>query len=224
MNSDFVLCIEDDMQVQIYNKSLLEAKGFTVRLAMTLQEAREIIRREMPSLIILDIHLPDGNGLDFLRDLRNTSMVPVIALTNDNEEEALVNGLESGCDDYIPKPYAFSVLFARIEALMRRADNIPEIINMWPLVLDPLAGHAYIDGKDMVLSKKEFALLLLFTQHEGKILSGDYLYEKVWKAPLVDDKNALQVAISKLRKKIGLSTYDIITLRGRGYIFKKNNV
>jgi len=216
-----VLCVEDSEQIQTFNKLHLEAKGFKVRLAMTLAGARDEINRETPDLIILDIHLPDGNGLDFLRELRRISNIPVIALTDSKEDIDIVKGFASGCDDYVPKPYAFPVLYARIEGLMRRVSSVPEIIEKGPLRLDVLAGLAFINGADLLLAQKEFSLLLLFVQNEDKTMSAEYLYEKIWKTMLNDNTNALKNAISRLRNKIFDSGYNIFAVRGEGYVFKR---
>jgi DNA-binding response OmpR family regulator len=101
------------------------------------------------------------------------------------------------------------------------ASTVPEILEKGALRLDILAGQAFYGDEDLLLTKKEFALLLLLAQNEGKIVSAEYLYEKAWKQPLVGDKNAVQTAVSKLRKKIEPSGYDIATERGQGYSFMK---
>lgn len=220
-NNITILCIEDNIRVQEVNKLLLESKGFKVKLAMTLQEAREAVDREMPGLVILDIHLPDGNGLDFLRGLRKISAVPVIALTNDNEEEDLITGLASGCDDYVSKPYTFPVLYARIEALLRRAARVPKAVVVEKLSLDVTADIATFDGTDLLLTQKEFALLLTFVQNEERFLSTDYLYERVWKAPMSDDCQAIKKTIGRLRAKIAASGFNIIWSKGEGYCFER---
>lgn len=224
MNNKVILCVEDNMQVQLFNKQLLEAKGFTVRLAMTLAEARETVAREMPGLIILDIHLPDGNGLDFLRELRKTSTVPIIALTNDNEDKDLVTGFASGCDDYVPKPYTFPVLYARIEALLRRAGYAENILK-GNLTLDVSSGKTFLSGADMLLKPKEFALLQTLAQNENITVSAERLYEKVWKAPIGSDKRSLQKQISTLRAKLadGGCGYTISSVYGEGYRFEKGS-
>jgi len=222
MNNPVILCVEDNIQVQIFNKSLFEAKGFEVRLASTLFEARKEIEAGMPDLIVLDIHLPDGNGLDFLRELRKTSSIPVIALTGDDKDGDMIIGFESGCDDYVPKPYTFPVLYARIISLMRRAERVPEKIVKGSLTLNPLAGKVFLNGVDLILSQKEFAVLLLFAQNEGVIIGADFIYEKVWKSPMAGDRNTLQATISKLRKKIEYSGYGIFSMRGQGYVFDQN--
>ena len=223
MNSKVILCVEDNMQVQVFNKQLLEAKGFIVRLAMTLAEAWEVMSREMPALIILDIRLPDGSGLDFLRELRKTSTVPVIALTSDNEEIDIINGLASGCDDYVPKPYTFPVLYARIEALLRRAGRMSDTIIKGLLTLNPLTGQALLSGKDLGLPKKAFQLLLFLAQNEGKELSAEYVYEKVWNTPLHEDKGALKNQMSILRTRLYEENcgYTVRNIYGKGYCFEK---
>ena len=223
MNNKVILCVEDNLQVQLFNKPLLEAKGFTVKLALTLAAAGEIIGRETPDLIILDVHLPDGNGLDFLRQLRKTSTVPVLALTNDDQEKDIVLGFESGCDDYVAKPYTFPVLYARIEALLRRAATNAETLIKGGLTLDKASNRAYLNGNDLPLKPKEFALLQTLAQNEGTIMSAVQLYERIWKAPLGDDKRTLQTHISSLRKKLETEDfgYTISTVYGAGYCFEK---
>jgi len=220
--SKIVLCVEDNIQVQMINKPLLEAKGFTVKMAMNLYEARTEVNLEMPSLIILDIHLPDGNGLDFLRELRGTSMIPVIALTNNKEERDIVEGLASGCDDYIPKPYTFPILYARIEALLRRAEHIPQSITKGALTLRVSSNQAFVNGKDIGLSKDiEFSILCIFADNENRFLSAEFLYEQAWGQPMLGSDSALRNAIYKLRKKLEGSGYVITGEYGKGYCFER---
>ena len=209
------------MQVQMINKPLLEAKGFTVKPAMTLREAREEISREMPALIILDIHLPDGNGLDFLRELRKTSMIPVIALTNNKKERDIVEGLASGCDDYIPKPYTFPILYARIEALLRRTNNIPEIVSKSAITLRITSDEAFVNGVNLHLSKKEFSLLCFFFNNENRFMNAEYIYEQVWGQPMAGDDKSLKNIMSALRKKLLDSGYVITNDYGTGYCFER---
>jgi len=209
------------MDVQLFNKPLLEAKGYKVALAKTIAGARKEIEKETPALIILDIHLPDGNGLDFLRELRKTSAVPVIALTNDSREEDIIAGLDSGCDDYVPKPYVFSVLSARIESLLRRAERVPEMITKGRLSLDVTAGVAMLDGADLLLTQKEFAMLLTFVRCDGRYIDAEYLYEKVWKASMAGNSGAVRKTVSNLRGKINGSGWTISWSKGEGYLFMR---
>jgi len=221
--SQIVLCVEDNEQVQMFNKIHLERKGFTVKPAMTIAQARDEVNREIPGLIILDIHLPDGNGLDFLRELRKTSNVPVIALTNSKEDEDIVKGLESGCDDYMPKPYTFPVLCARIERLLRRASQMPEKKEFATLKVDVFSQQAFVNGENLSLAQKEFLLLLFFMENEGKIMGADYLYEKIWGQSMNNDNRTLKKHISAIRRKLedANSVYNITNLRGEGYCFDK---
>lgn len=222
MSETVILCIEDNPRVQMFNKPLLEAKGFVVRQATTLAQARESMAAVMPSLIILDIHLPDGNGLDFLRELRKGSTIPVIALTNDGAESDLVQGLTSGCDDYVTKPHTFPVLYARIEALLRRAECVPEWVHKEGFSFDLTAGVASFAGRDLLLSPKEFALLLFFVQHAECYMSAEELYQKVWKRALANDSSALKSAIGRLREKISDSGWCISWSRNEGYSFERD--
>jgi DNA-binding response OmpR family regulator len=217
-----ILCIEDNPQAQMINKAMLEARGFAVELAMTFCEAREAVAEEMPDLIILDIHLPTGNGLDFLRELRKTSSVPVIALTNSKEEQFIMDVYASGCDDYIHKPYTISVLCAQIESLLRRTEHIPDTITKGDLTLRVNSNQAFVNGKDIRLSKDiEFSLLCIFTQNEETILSAECLYEKAWGHPLAGNTQALSSAVKRLRGKLKGSGYTLANEYGIGYVFRK---
>ncbi|GHU11161.1 DNA-binding response regulator [Betaproteobacteria bacterium] len=220
MNGKLILLVEDDKRVQIFNKRLLEGEGFTVEIALTLAEARALVVRQPPSAIILDIGMPDGSGLDFLRELRLKSGVPVLLLTGYDNDKDIVKGFELGCDDYLPKPYTFEVLLARLKRLLKSAEHVLSPISYGSLTLDINHRRAYHSGKDLSLRQKEFALLLLFVQMNGKAVSGEYLYEKIWGQPIGGDKNALQVAISRLRKKLEISGMNVHYERGSGYMLE----
>ena len=110
-----ILLVEDEVKVQDYNKYLLEKEGFAAETAMTLAEARTAAERQTPDIIVLDIGMPDGSGLDFLREFKQTSNIPVLLLTGYNKNEDVLAGFERGCNDYLKKPYAFPELLARIK-------------------------------------------------------------------------------------------------------------
>jgi DNA-binding response OmpR family regulator len=215
-----ILLVEDNWRVQLNNKEILERHGYRVLLAMNLAEARAELQERPPDAVVLDITLPDGNGLDFLEELRTTSSVPVLVLTADQTPEKSSESLDVGSDDFLRKPYAVKELRARVDALMRRAARVPETVAKGPLRLDVVSGQAFCGGEDLLLTQKEFSLLLLLLQSENKTMSAEYLYEKVWKAPMGGDKNTFQVTVSKLRKKIEPAGYDITMMRGRGYVFE----
>ncbi|NLK36595.1 MAG: response regulator transcription factor [Epulopiscium sp.] len=221
MNTKRILLVDDNEQIMRGNERMLVRRGYDVTSASTLTEARNAIQEQMPDLFVLDIMLPDGSGLDFIAELRGHSQVPVLLLTGLTTPEDVVRGLTAGGDDYLAKPYDFGVLLARVEALLRRAENIPEKIVRGQFVFDITADVATLDGVDLLLSQKEFSLLLFFVQNEERYISADYLYEKVWKQAMGGNSNTLKTTINRLREKIKSSSYQITWSRGEGYCFEK---
>lgn len=221
MNGKTLLLVEDNKKVQNFNVELLTKQGFAVETAMSLAEAGACLSRQMPDAIVLDIGMPDGNGLDFLRELRQTSKIPVLMLTGYGENKDVVKGFNSGCDDYLPKPYTFEVLLVRLERLLRSAEQVPETVTKGALKLNVSSLVAYVNDVDILLTQKEFALLMLTLQREGRHLSAEYLYEKVWGQPMVGDTGAVRRQISLLRKKLEGSGYTISVTRGEGYCFER---
>lgn len=222
MNGKLILLVEDSKEVQNFNKRLLEGKGFVVETAMTLAGAGSYLEKRQADAVILDIGMPDGNGLEFLRKLRRTSNIPVLILTGYDKDEDVVRGFENGCDDYLPKPYTFEVLLARLRRMLQRAQQVPETITKGPLTLKPASMTAHLNGDDLALSQKEFVLLTFFVQNEDRVMSAEHLYENVWNMPMAGDDNAIKVTLSKLRKKISGSGYTIAAVYGEGYRFEKS--
>ena len=222
MNNDgYLLLVEDEYEVQIGNKRILDRRGYRSRQAYSLAEARAIIAEEPPRAIVLDIGLPDGSGLDFLAEIRQTSNVPVLMLTAMGTPEDVIRGLETGGDDYLPKPYELAVFLMRVEALLRRASLLPDTLTFGSIRLDTASNRAFLNGADMGLKPKEKLLLQLFVQYPEKVLGAEYLYEKVWGQKMAGDDNALKKAISELRAKLTDSGYRITASRGEGYCFEK---
>ena len=220
-NSGYLLIIEDEPIIQANNKKLLERRGFRVRQAYTLKEANEIINEELPTCVTLDLKMPDGDGLDFLTELRKKSNVPVLILTSRGTHQDIIKGLESGGDDYLPKPYDLQVYLARLINLIRRAAQVPESISIGPISLDIVASKAYLNGVDLRLQQKEFALLKIFAQRPGHIISTDYLNEKVWGWRTQEAGKSLKVTISKLRSHLTGTGYTITASKGEGYYLEK---
>jgi len=232
-----ILLIENDKDILEVNKKTLEAAGgYAVQTAIDLAAARKQINKETPDIIVLDIMLPDGNGLNFLKEFRiknennpQLSYIPVLLLTALDESADIVRGLQAGGDDYLAKPYDNDVLLARVESLLRRASRVPNTLTIGPLTLDIIAGRVFLDSpnsntnlhQDLLLTSKEFAILLLLAQNEGLILSPESIYQNVWKLPLADSTNTLHATISTLRKKIEPSGYTIKVKRDQGYRFEK---
>ena len=222
-----VLLIEDNEKLNTANARALKLRGYEVHSALTLGMARTKLSQIEPDIILLDVMMPDGDGFDFCEEIRSQTQAHILFLTAKSEHTDRVRGFGAGGDDYIMKPFHPEELMARIAAAMRRRgmDRIPIqtlIITKGNLTLDIIALQAFIDGNNLNLSPKEFALLLLFAQNENITMSANYLYREVWKVPINDDKNAVQATISRLRKKIEPTGYDIYMMRGKGYTFEKS--
>ena len=223
MTGKHILLVEDNEKIMQGNMRKFKREGYEVITARTLAEADVCISGQKADVIVLDIMLPDGSGLDFMRKLRENEHagIPILLLTGLGEKEDVVRGLSAGGDDYLTKPYNFSELLARVEALLRRAQRVPEGLTKGRLFLDVTANIALIEGTDLLLTQKEFAILLIFAQNEERFLSAEYLYDKVWKTPLSDNNNALKSVIKRLRAKIEGCGWQIEWSRGEGYIFER---
>ena len=218
MEESLILLVEDNRQILEGNRYFLEQSNYRVDIALTLAAARQLLKKKRPDLIILDIMLPDGNGLDFIKEVKQYTDIPVLLLTSLNEPDDVVRGLNLGGDDYLSKPYHINVLLARVNALLRRSNNIPEVLKKGVVRLDILSGKAFLEEEDLLLTPKQFALLLLLMRNEGSVLSSTYLYETVWKQPLLDDCNALWKQMSHLNTKLsGHHGINLSLYRGEGY-------
>lgn len=219
-----ILCVEDEIHILENNRKALEDNGYAVLTAENLSEARKLLGSQSVDAIILDIMLPDGSGLDLLKELRESgSKIPIFMLTAWGKPSDIARGLREGANDYLSKPFDYEVLIARIEAMFRNLEQLPERITYGAFSFDISTGQAFLNGADMLLTQKEFALLLLFVQNENRVMRAEYLYEKVWNTPMNKDSQALRRHISALRKKFKEADllYDISVVYGEGYKFKK---
>ena len=171
-------------------------------------------------LIILDLNLPDGNGLEFLRELRKTSQVPVLILTANDTELDEVTGLSIGADDYVTKPFSLMALRLRVQKLLQRSKTAPSFRkNGLSFDFDEL--HFIKDGMEIELSKTEIRLLKCFVENEGVTLTRDRLIDYVWQNQQYVDENALTVCVKRLRDKIEDNDEKLIhTVYGIGYVFR----
>ena len=230
MTGKTILLVEDNPKVMRNNKTLLKLRGAVVLTAETLAEARPLLNAEIDAAVI-DITLPDGSGLSLLREIRaasdDVSTLPVLFLTAMGETSDIVNGLAAGADDYLAKPYDLNVLAARLEALLRRTRTVADRVRIGGLYLDLVSGTALYEGeggsRDMLMTQKEFSLLFLLVQNEGKLVTAKYLYEKVWGQPFDENNTQLRVHISNLKKKLSETEAKILieTSRGEGYSLKR---
>ena len=200
-----ILMIEDDRNITTLNQKTLSRRGMDCLTAATLEQARKMLRDEY-DLILLDIELPDGSGLDFVPEIRRITAAPILILTGRREDSDIVAGLLSGGDDYLIKPYRIDELHARIVALLRRVE-LAQSRSLEPrafgrITMDSASGRAYWDGKDMLLKPKEFSLLWELISRRGDYISGEALYEKLWGDAAIGDDHTVRSHIYSLRKKI----------------------
>ena len=220
-----ILLVEDETAITDPLAEALEREGFSARVAGTAAEALEMAGTQAPDLVLLDIGLPDGSGLDVCRTLRQSSDVPVIMLTARGSEADRVAGLELGADDYVVKPFSAREVTARVRAVLRRASGgggAGQAIEIGSLRLDPDRHSATLDGEALELSRKEFGLLQTLMERAGTVITRQALIEEVWDMNWFGSTKTLDVHMSGLRKKLGDDAADpryIHTVRGIGFRF-----
>jgi heavy metal response regulator len=220
-----VLVVEDETKLGDYLQRGLNENGFIVDLARDGIDGRHLATEGEYDLIILDVMLPGIDGFGVLRAVRERGPTPVLMLTARDAIEDRVRGLEQGADDYLVKPFAFSELLARCQALVRRSGLIAPggtDLRLADLRVDLLARKATRSGKRLDLTAKEFALLSLLLRRRGQVLSRTTLAEQVWDMNFDSDTNVVEVAIRRLRAKLD-DPFDgklLHTVRGMGYVLE----
>ncbi len=222
-----ILLVEDEQAITEPLAEALEREGFLPTVAETAADAMESAAGSAPDLVLLDIGLPDGSGLDVCRELRRESEVPIIMLTARGSEADRVAGLELGADDYIVKPFSAREVMARVRAVLRRAtpagsSNWSSAITIGELSMDTARHEARLSGEAIELSRKEFALLRALMEGAGSVITRESLIEDVWDMNWFGSTKTLDVHISGLRRKLGDDPKDsryIHTVRGVGFRF-----
>lgn len=226
-----ILIVEDERNLSNLVRCYLEDDGHRVEQVFDGTAALAVVEAGAPDLILLDIMLPGVDGLEVCRQLRQTSIVPILMLTARAEEIDRVLGLEVGADDYLTKPFSMRELQARVRAILRRVDMMQskdaaktEVLEMGGLRLDPEKYEAAYDGELLELTPKEFAILYLLTSHPGRVFSRAYLLDEIWgyKAEAYD--RTVDTHIYRLRQKLGAESgisQCIVAVWGVGYKFQR---
>ncbi|TAN62149.1 response regulator transcription factor [bacterium] len=224
-----ILIVEDEPDIVKMVEYNLKKEGFRVISAPDGNEALRRVERERPDIIILDLMLPEIDGLEVCRALKknqDSADIPVIMLTAKSQETDKIVGLELGADDYITKPFSVRELIARIKAVLRRArekEKPPEIIKIGSLTIDFSKIKASIGNKPVELTAKEFELLSALIKAKGRVLSRDYLLDNIWgfdKAVEIQSRT-VDVHIQTLRKKLKAEAKRITTVKNYGYRFER---
>ena len=217
-----IYLVEDDNSIRELVIYTLQSTGFPAKGFSCAEEFWEAMKEELPSLVLLDIMLPDEDGLTILRKIRGaaqTERLPVIMLTAKGTEYDKVIGLDSGADDYIPKPFGMMELVSRVRALLRRTE--PEkkegIHQVGPIEVDPAKHTVKVNGEPVVLTFKEFELLCYLMENEGMVLTRDQLLSRIWGYDFDGETRTVDVHIRTLRQKLGAASGYIETIRGVGY-------
>jgi DNA-binding response OmpR family regulator len=221
MAGEQILVVDDEANIIDLVRLYLERDGFRVEAAADGAQALEKIRGLNPDLVILDIMLPEIDGFEVCRRVRNDSDVPIIMLTARDEDIDKIVGLELGADDYLTKPFNPRELAARVKAILRRTERSPHTdtrpVVIGDVTIDPARREVSIAGDSVDLRAKEFDLLLTFAEHKSLVLSREQLLKLVWGFDFYGQTRTVDVHVAHLRKRLAKATVRIETVTGVGY-------
>ena len=223
MDSIKILVVDDESRMRKLVKDFLERQGYRVIEAKDGLEAMERFYEDKEiALLILDVMMPNMDGWQVCREVRQSSKVPIIMLTARSEERDELQGFELGVDEYISKPFSPKILVARVEAILRRAHALDEehTLDAGGISIDKSAHQVRIDGGEIELSYKEFELLTYFIENQGIALSREKILNNVWNYDYFGDARTIDTHVKKLRTKLGDKGNYIKTIWGMGYKFE----
>jgi len=225
MNKETILLIDDDMRIRRMLRISLEGNGYGVVEAATAGEARVKIATRPPQVVILDLNLPDADGRDLLRDIREFSKVPILVLSVISGDEDKINLLDSGADDYLTKPFVMGELLARIRVTLRRASTEKQeaIVQLGHLTVDLGRRVVLVNNEEVHLTPMEYSILRLLVTHSGRVMTHQQIIREVWGASAGNESAALRVHVNQLRQKLEENPSHptiILTEPGVGYRLK----
>ena len=223
-----ILVVDDDIRMLRMMKRMLELESFQTITANNGEAALRVFEKENPDLVLLDIMMPDMNGYTVCQHIREFSEVPIIMVTAMGDDKQKVEGLDTGADDYVTKPFSASELAARVRAILRRTGSQERqsnsLFRFKDLVIDYASNRVSMQDQELILTSTEYRLLSYISQNAGRVVTPDQLLNKVWGEEYLGAPHLLQVNIARLRKKLGDDarnpTY-ILTRPGIGYIMSK---
>lgn len=229
MNRPTILVIDDEPQIRKLLQIVLESNGFKVSTAATGMNGISLAASQQPDLILLDIGLPDRNGIEILQDLRQWYRRPILVLSVQNKEEDIVGALDYGADDYITKPFRTGELLARIRTSLRReiTANISSKLVSGVISIDFEARVVTCNGIHLKLTTTEYNLLALFMKNDGKVLTHGFILKEIWGNGYQSETQYLRVFVGQLRKKIEVDPNHpklILTESGVGYRFTSGSI
>ena len=223
MINDCILIVDDEARMRKLIKDFLTAKGYSTLEAEDGEKALEVFESNQNkiSLILLDVMMPKLDGWSVLRQIRQTSKVPIIMLTARGEEQDELFGFELGVDEYISKPFSPKILVARVEAILKRtAPDVKDVKDYGGIEIDKEGRTVKVDGKPIELSLREYELLTYLVDNENIALSRDKILNNVWNYDYYGDSRTIDSHIKKIRHKLGKKGKFIKTMRGVGYKFE----
>ncbi len=217
------LVVDDDSKIRKLIRVNLEPRGFVVREAADGSQAIQAVEQNQPDLLLLDLMMPGVDGIEVCRWIRERSDLPIIVLSARDEEELKVRALDAGADDYVPKPFGYEELLARVRAVMRRStggQNAGSAIKIDGLLIDLKARRVTVDGEAAHLTRTEFALLAELAQNLDAVLTHKELLTRVWGPQYFDANQYLHVYLGRIRNKLGPKYSSLLeTVSGMGYSF-----
>jgi two-component system KDP operon response regulator KdpE len=199
-----VLVVEDDAQLRRFLRAALTSHGFRLVEAGTVREAEQLATSHNPDVFLLDLGLPDGDGVDLARKVREWSRAPIIVISARGREEDKVNALDAGADDYLTKPFGVNELLARLRVALRHAQAVPgqePVLEAGALRVDLARREVTLEGREVRLTPTEFKLLTLLARHAGKVLTHRQILKEVW-GPNATEAHWVRVHMAELRKKL----------------------
>ena len=220
MNKPLILVVEDDAPIRNLITTTLKTQDYKYIAAATASEALQQATIHAPDVMLLDLGLPDLDGIEVIRRIRSWSAMPIIVISARSEDSDKIEALDSGADDYLTKPIKMKLLVSRVQAILKRidADRPPEKAPAPGLTVDRERYTVIRDGQEITLPRKEFALLDLLHSSPGKLIPREEIYAKIWGTEVVVGDRTIDVHIRKLRQKIGDER--IVTVKGVGYKYE----